>query len=281
MKSVFTAACAVFFSVLPVAGDELPAALDKPYLGCWLGFSESRDFEFLIGGDGDSELFFQKDRKRLTTGGCTLKIYYVLEEKVGQGSKARWSYRRMVEDGFEDFGKETADPPLDKPVSFTATYTGGSKVKVSHVFSKRGVEISTTIVDNGSAKGELRAGVKILVGDLFRHIDDEDLEKKGTEDKLEDTQVSILPVGERRAKRIKFEDYDENLSQLCPKGARAFALESDRYGDHEFQLTTANPEYGVISFDQKKQIIHGFYANWFPETAKMSEKDSRLVIRVK
>ena len=281
MKRVLAGACAAVLAVLPGGGAELPSALDKPYLGCWLGFSESRDFEFLIGGDGKSELFFEKDRKRLTTGGCTLKIYYVLEEQVGQGNKARWSYRRIVEDGFEDFGKETADPPLDKPISFTATYTGGVKVKVTHVFSKRGVEISTRIVDKGSAKGSLRAGVRILVGDLFRHIDDEDLEKKETEDKLEDTQISILPVGERRAKRIKFEDYDENLPEVCPKGARAFALESDRYGDHEFQLTTANPDCGVLSFNQKNKIIHGFHVNWFPEAGKVSDKDARLVIRVK
>ena len=66
--------------------EELPATLDKPYLGCWLAFSDSRDFEFVIGGDGDAELFFIKNRKRLSTGGCTLKIYYALEEKVkGKG----------------------------------------------------------------------------------------------------------------------------------------------------------------------------------------------------
>ena len=281
MKTVLSVACAAVAAILPTRSEELPASLDKPYLGCWLAFSESRDFEFLIGGDGDSELFFEKDRKRLMTGGCTLKVYYVLEERVGKGEKARWSYRRIVQDGFEEFGKETDDPPLGKPVSFTATYTGGTKVKVSHIFSKRGVEISTRIVDKGEARGELRAGVKILVGDLFRHIDDEDLEKKETEAKLEETEASVLPVGERRAKRIKFEDYEVNLTKEFPKGARAFALESDRYADHEFELTTANPDYGVISFEQKREVIHGFHVNWFPEPAKVSEKDARLVIRVK
>ncbi|MEC9054300.1 MAG: hypothetical protein VX633_03280 [Verrucomicrobiota bacterium] len=40
--------------LLPVGSEELPATLDKPYLGCWLAFSESRDFVFVIGGEGDA-----------------------------------------------------------------------------------------------------------------------------------------------------------------------------------------------------------------------------------
>ena len=267
---------------LPAASEELPATLDKPYLGCWLAFSESRDFEFVIGGDGDAELFFIKNRKRLSVGGCTLKIYYVVEEKVkGKGGASRWISRRMVQDGFEDFGKETAEPPLRKPLGFTATFTGGIKARIVHVFTKSGLEISTRIIDKGESKGDLRPGVKVLVGDLFRHIDDADLEKRETESKLEDTRISVLPVGGRRASRIKFEDYDSVLTEECPKGARAFALESDRYGDHEFQLTTANPDYGVIEFVQKKKIIHGFYVNWFPDPMKAEENDARLLIKVK
>ena len=262
--------------------DELPATLDKPYLGCWLAFSESRDFEFVIGGDGDAELFFIKNRKRLSIGGCTLKIYYALEEKIkGKGGEMRWISRKMVQDGFEDFGKETAEPPLRKPMGFTATYTGGVKVRITQVFTKDGMEISTKVIDKGESKGELRAGVKILVGDLFRQIDDADLEKRDTESKLEDTKISVREVGERRTARVKFEDYDVVLTEKFPKGVRAFALESDRYGDHEFQITTANPEYGVIEFVQRKKIIHGFYVNWYPDPKKAGEQDARLLFKVK
>ena len=66
---------------------------DKPFLGCFVGYAKARDFEFAIGGGGTSELFFRKDRKtRLQTGGTTLKIYFVLEEKVN-GNK--WTNRFM------------------------------------------------------------------------------------------------------------------------------------------------------------------------------------------
>ncbi|MBB81670.1 MAG: hypothetical protein CMN02_11905 [Roseibacillus sp.] len=262
--------------------DELPATLDKPYLGCWLAFSDSRDFEFVIGGDGDAELFFIKNRKRLSVGGCTLKIYYVLEEKIkGNGGKMRWISRKMIQDGFENFGKETAEPPLRKPIGFTASFTGGVKVRITKVFTKDGMEISTQVIDKGASKGELRAGVKILVGDLFRQIDDADLEKRETESKLEDTEISVRAVGARRTARVKFEDYDVVLTEKFPKGVRAFALESDRYGDHEFQITTANPEFGVIEFLQRKKIIHGFYVNWYPDPDKAGEQDARLLFKVK
>ncbi len=282
VKRVLSAVGAVLGIFSWAEAEELPAALDQPFLGCWLAFSDSRDFEFLIGGDGDAELFFEKNRERLTVGGCSLKIYYTVGERVkGKGGKTRWSYRRIVEDGFEDFGKETAEPPKGKPVSFTATFTGGIKVRITHVFSKSGVEISTKILEKGESKGDLRAGVKILVGDLFRHIEDEDLEEKETEAKLEDTRISVFPAGARRAKRIKFEDYDTVLTEECPKGARAFELESDRYGGHEFQLTTVNPDFGLLEFVQQKRLIHGFFVNWFPEPTKVDEKDARLEIRVK
>ena len=276
VKRVLSAVGAVLGIFSWTGAEELPAGLDKPFLGCWLAFSDSRDFEYLIGGDGDAELFFEKNRERLTVGGCSLKIYYTVGEQVkGKGGKPRWSYRRIVEDGFEDFEKETGEPPMGKPVSFTATFTGGIKVRITHV------EISTKILEKGESKGALRAGVKILVGDLFRHIEDEDLEEKETESKLEDTKISVFAAGARRASRIKFEDYDTVLTEECPKGARAFELESDRYGDHEFQLTTANPDFGLLEFVQQKRLIHGFFVNWFPEPTKVDEKDARLVIKVK
>ena len=187
----------------------------------------------------------------------------------------------MAQDGFEDFGKETAEPPLRKPIGFTATYTGGVKVRITKVFTKDGMEISTEVIDKGESKGELRAGVKILVGDLFRQIDDADLEKRDTESKLEDTEISVRAVGARRTARVKFEDYDVVLTEEFPKGVRAFALESDRYGDHEFQITTANPEFGIIEFLQRKKIIHGFYVNWYPDSEKAGEQDARLLFKVK
>ena len=112
--SALSVALALFSSA---GAEELPATLDNPYLGCWLAFAESRDFEFVIGGDGDAELFFQKDRKRLTIGGCTLKIYYSVEERVkAKEGKTRWSYRRIVEDGFEDFGVGRRDVRRPRPL---------------------------------------------------------------------------------------------------------------------------------------------------------------------
>lgn len=284
MKPVLMAALASLSCLFTASAEELPSSLDKPFLGCWVGFAGSRDFEFAIGGDGDSELFFFKDKKRLITGGCSLKIYYTVQEEIkDKGGKTRWINRTMADDGFSEFDKETAEPAVGKPVSFTATYTGDIKVKIAHVFSKGGVEISTVVLDKGKAKGKLRAGVKVVVGDMFRHIKDEDLEERGTEEKLEDTKAAVLPVGERRGKRIKFKDYDkkQNLAEMFPKGASKFSLESDRIGEHEYELSTANPDYGVLEFTQKAELMHGFSVNWWADPKKVKEKDARLVIKVK
>lgn len=264
--------------------DELPASLDKPFLGCWVAFADSRDFEFLIGGDGTSELFFKDGKTRLKTGGCTVNVYYALEEQVKEkGGKTRWINRAMKEDGFEDFDPETAEPALGKAVSFTATYTGGIKVRVSHFFTKDGVEIATKLLEKGSSKNDMRVGVRVLVGDMFRHIKDEDLEDRTTKSKLKESRIAVLPADSKRSsgKRIKFEDYELNLTELFPKGATRFSLESDRIADHEYELSTANPDYGLLEFRQTKKLLHGFLVNWWPDPEKTAEKDCRLVIEVK
>lgn len=263
--------------------EKLPNGLDKPFLGCWLGFAGSRDFEFAIGGDGTSELFFKKGRVRHTTGGCTLHLHYVLEERIkNKGGKARWSSRQMQEDGFEDFGEETAQPEPGIPFSFTATYTGEVKVRITHVFTREGVEISTKVVGNKTGN-EVRAGVRIVVGDMFRHIKEEELKGRELRSKVKESEIVVWPVDARKTagEKIKFHDLDVNLSQVFPRGARKFVLESDRIADHEYQLSTADERCGRLEFRQKKVLLHGFNLYWWPDPAMVDNADCRLVIAVK
>jgi hypothetical protein len=257
-------------------GGELPLIFDKPFLGCFVGYAGARDFEFAIGGGGTSELFFRKDRKtRLQTGGTTLKIYYVLEEKL-DGKK--WTNRFMSEDGFATSFKETATPELGKPVTFTATYTGDTKVEITHIFTKSSVEISTRVVEK-TTKNEVRVGVKVVAGDLYRHIKEE-ITKREARTKIKKGRIEVWPVGSKRSKRIDLSDLELKLPEEFPKGASKFSLESDRIADHEYSLTTADPALGNITFKQRNELFHGFSLYWWPDPAKVKEKDARLVIEV-
>ena len=271
-------ATAFVCSATGLAG-ELPIIFEKPFLGCFVGFSESRDFEFAIGADGSSELFFRKGKKeRLTTGGTTLNIYYVLEEK--QKGKQKWTNRMMTEDGFETSFKETVTPERGKPISFTATYTGDTKVEVTHVFSKDGVEISTRILGK-KTENELRVGVKVVIGDMYRHIK-EKLTERELKSKIKKSRMQVWPVDSKRSsgKKIDLYEIDIKMQEEFPKGATKFAMESDRLADHGYTISTADPKLGIIEFKQTKDLYHGFSLYWWPDPAKSKEKGSRMVIEV-
>lgn len=260
------------------AAAELPIILKKPYLGYFLAYDESRDFRFGVGGDGSSELFFKKDDGNLLkTNGCTLRIDYVLEERI----KDRWVNRSMREDQFTTSVEATATPEPEKPISFTATYTGDTKVEVTHTFTRDGLAIRTALAEK-TTENPVRVGVRIVVGDLYRHVKEGELDERDIEDKVEDSEVTVWPVGgsSRSGEGIDFDELDANLQKLFPKGATKVSLESDRLAEHEFTLFTADEDFGTFAFRQKKPLYHGFSIYWWPDPAKMADEDCRLVIEV-
>lgn len=279
MKAILLATVPILLPAAPLMAAELPALYDKPFIGCFVGFSEARDFQFAIGADGSSELYFMEGRdQRLTTTGTTLKIYYVLEERAA--GKEKWTSRRMAEDGFETAHKATMSPALDKPITFTATYTGDTKVEISHLFTKDGVEITTKVVEK-KTENEVRTGVKVLVGDMYRHLREEFTERE-LKAKIKDGRLEVWPRGSDKSsgEKIDLHELDVKLPEAFPKGASRFSLKSDRIADHEYTITTANEKFGVIEFLQTRELYHGFYLTWWPDPAKSAEKDCRMVITV-
>lgn len=279
MKAFSLAAAAILAGSAAGPAGELPVIFEKPFLGCFLGFTEAREFQFALGGDGSSELFFMKDRdQRLSSGGLTVKFDYVLEEQ--EKGKKRWTNRTMQEDGFETSQKATVTPELDKPITFTATYTGGTKVEITHLFTKETVEIRTRILEKTTAN-PVRAGVRILVGDMYRHIKEE-LDERELKSKIKDSRIQVWPVGSRRSsgERIDLHEIDVKLQEKFPEGATKFQLESDRLADHEYTITTADERYGRLEFRQTRDLYHGFSVYWWPDPAKAAEKDCRMIFEV-
>jgi hypothetical protein len=227
MKGQLIALGGTVLAVVTGGAGELPALLEKPFLGCFIGFQESRDFQFALGADGSSELFFMKERDvRLTTNGTTLKIYYVLEEI--QDDKEGWKNRRMQEGGFETAHEATIEPEPGAPMTFVATYTGGTKVQITHVFTDDGVQISARIIERES-ENEMRAGVRVVVGDLYGHLESS-LDERDLRRKIDDSRIEVWPTGSTNSsgERIDLHEGDVVLQEKFPKGARKVALESPR-----------------------------------------------------
>lgn len=264
---------AVMGLAIRVPGGELPAVQEKPFLGSFLGFSGSRDFDFAVGADAESELFFKERRERLKLNDSVIRFYYVLEEKI----KDRWISRRMTEDGFETAYDATDEPEPGKPISFVATFTGETKVEIVHVFGKDTVTIANRIVDK-KTENEVRVGVKIVIGDLYRHLTGEVSERE-LRSKIKKSTVTVEPV-EGKKTRLDL-DKKFTLQEEFPKGARSFSLKSDRIGGHEFMVRTEESALGRFEFRQTREAYHGFPFLWWPNPEKNGEKGARLVVEVK
>ncbi len=279
MKTLPTVALALLLLVPGEGrGGELPAIYEKPFLGCFVGFRESRDFDFAIGADGTSELFFKEGDERLSLHGSSIKFRYILEEQ--QKGKTKWTNRTMQEDGFETTQKETASPEPGKPVTFTATFTGDTKVEITHVFSRDSVLIRTRILEK-KTEGKVRVGVRVSVGDLYRHIK-EKLPERELKSKIKDSELRVWPVEGRSSSGEKIELYEDlKLQEEFPKGATKFSLESDRIGDKEIIFSTGNEDLGWFQFRQTRELYHGFSTYWYPDPEKSAEQDCHLVVEVK
>jgi len=259
----------VVLGVGGVQAGELPVWTDKPYMGCFVGY-EARNFDFGLGGDGTSELHL-KDRKKRLSYSLHFSLRYVLEEEI----KGKWVRRQLAEDGFETAQTATITP--EKPITFTATYTGDTKVRIGHEFGKKGIAIRSEIIGKKTAN-PVRAGVEVVVPDLYRHLEaglsERELKKK--------IRRSEIEVTSKEGKRAKFDLYeDENLEKLFPGGARRFAIESERIDGKEVVLATESEELGILTFRQGKKLLHGLSVFWWPDSLKKSEAGCRLWVEVK
>jgi len=257
------------FGVAGLRAGELPLLQEKPHLGYFTVY-ETRHFDFAIGGDAESEIFFKERRERLSKWRA-FKVRYLLEEKI----EGRWVRRKMREEGFGTTAKASAAP--EKPVLFTATHTGGTKVEISHGFDNRRVWIGTRIVESPT-RNPVRAGVEVVVPDLFYYLK-RDIEERDLKRKVGRSRVTVVPV-EGRRERIRFHEI-KDLDDLFPKGAREVSIESDRIAGARVTFSTAGDTTGAIKFDQRKHLYHGFNLLWWPDPVKDGSMGCRLLIEVR
>jgi hypothetical protein len=251
--------------------------IDKPWLGCFAGF-ESSGFDVAVGADGESLVYFKSRGKRLSDT-VAAKLNYFVEEEI----KGKWVRRQMQEDGFDT--KQEPNPDAER-VTFTATFTGDTKMEIDHVFNRSEILVSARIVDKKTSN-PVRVAVQTLVGDLYRNIE-RDVDKEDLEDVLEEkikkTRLEIVPV-EGRAKKYDLgetmrESEKEEFESLIPE-LKEVQLSSERIGSQSITWTTEEEDFGSLELKQTKPLYHGFYVIWRPDPAKAGEEKSRLSIEVK
>lgn len=254
-----------------LVAEELPMLQDKPWLGCFAGH-EGRGFDFGLGNDGKSEIHFKKGSTRISVF-SVFGVNYILEEEIN----GKWVSRQIKEDGFE-----TKDKPSDEPekVNFIATYTGDTKVEITHEFEKGEVIIETKIVAK-TTENKLRCGVRVAIPDLWRSIKEDDLSERELKKKV-DGEVRGETIKDKRVKADLYKKPMLGEPEYFGDGARTFSFESDKIAGREMLLSTVDEDSGYIEVRQtKKEAYHGFYLHWWPNPAKAGTDGARMRIQVK
>lgn len=244
-----------------VFGGTLPSLQDKPWLGCFAGY-EDRSFDFALGTGGESDLFFKEGGDRVSRF-LAFKVRYVLEEKIND----RWVRRTMAEDGFETSDKATDDP---EKMTFTATYTGDTKVEVVHEFEKGEVLIGIKIVEK-KTDNPIRCGVVVTIPDIYRGLEEGELSKRDLRKKV-DAEVEGETLEGKRLKADLYELPKLGSADYFEGGAKTFTIEAERIAGREVTLSLAEEETGRIDVDQTRPAMHGFSLNWWPDPEKTGAK---------
>lgn len=249
---------------------ELPQLTEKPWLGCFAGH-EGRGFDFAVQSDGESKIYFKRGSKRLSFS-TIFPVYYILEEEIN----GKWVSRRMQEDGFET-GQEATDEP--EKLTFTATYTGDTKVEITHEFDREGVVIGTRILEK-TTTNPIRCGVRVTIPDLYRNLEEDGkLDERELKRKV-DAEVS----GETRSgEGVKADLYEKpqlDGPDYFPDGARTFTFECEKIDGQELTLSTVDESAGWIQIEQTKTAFNGFNLFWWPDPAKAGTPGARLKIEV-
>ena len=255
-----------------VAMGNLGSLDEKPWIGIFAGI-DGRSFDFALGGDGESEVFFKKSGKRASLH-TTMKIRYVLQEQIN----GKWVTRQMDEDSLES----KSEPSIEHDeVKFTATYTGDTKVEITHAFDNSDVEIGVKIVEK-TTKNPVRAGVYVNAPDFHKHLRDvEEMKERDLKKKISDVKVEVTPLEGRKEKMRDLHEKETNLAEKFAKGAKEVSFESDSIAGKEVTLSTKDEDLGVLMFQQNKMLYNGFQAFWWPKPDKTGEADCRLLIEVK
>jgi hypothetical protein len=245
---------------------------DKPWIGIFAGV-DGRNFDFALGGDGESEVFFKKSGKRGSIH-RTMIVRYVLQEQIN----GKWVTRRMDEESLESKSK----PGLKHDeVRFTATYTGDTKVEVVHEFDGSEVAIGVKIVESVT-RNPLRVGVYVNTPDFHQHMQDEDeMKERDLKKKIDDVRIEVVPLEGRKERVRDLHEEDTNLVKMFAKGALAVSFEADAMVGKEVTLSTRDETLGKFAFQQNKKLYHGFQTFWWPTPDKTGHEDCRLVIEVR
>jgi hypothetical protein len=252
--------------------DELPSLDEKPWLGVYLA-NQGRGYDFTFGTEGKAQLHLKEGRER-DNAFSYFSIAYVLEEKMGE----KWVSRKMASDGFTS--THGASDDLEES-TVVATYTGDTKVAITHKFEKGEIMVSGEIVEK-TTKNPLRFGVTLSVPYIWRKTGDEEPSKRDLRDKIKDAEFRTVRASD--GKRLKYEMWDEvklaDADELGG-GATEVGIDVKRFGGRKVTLSLGDPESGLLRPVNVGPLYSGIRVHWTVVEDLLGKEDGYLRIEIR
>jgi len=246
---------------------ELPVHADRTeWLGYFIGW-DGRKFDYGVGSEDLEGLLHPKKGKARTTH-REVKVNFVVQEEI----KGKWVTRKAVKEGGYTTTAKEAILNSKKPVDFTLTVTGGTKVEFLHAVSSKGVMVKPKVIDK-KTENPIRVGLKFSLR-AFHSI------KSDTEEeKIEKAIRNDVFIGKRlkdgKKVKVKFSDTEVDLNdeKHFAEGMSELEIKSKQYGSDSFVIELGSDKVGVLDVDAKKEIYRGLTIYWWADNEKLGERD--------
>ncbi|MCH1508689.1 MAG: hypothetical protein L7T84_05760 [Akkermansiaceae bacterium] len=246
---------------------ELPVHADRTeWLGYFIGW-EGRKYDYGVGSE-DLEGLLHPKKGKTRTSHKEVKVNFVVQEEI----KGKWVTRRPVsEDPFTTTAKE-AILNSKKPVDFTVTVTGDTKVEFVHAVSSKGVMVKPKVIEK-KTENPIRVGLKFSLR-AFHSI------KSDTEEeKIEKAIRSDVFIGKRlkdgKKVKVKFSDTEVDLNdeKHFAAGMSELEIKSKQYGSDSFVIEQGSEKIGALEVEAKSEIYRGLTIYWWANNDKLGERD--------
>ena len=247
------------------ANPQLPQMSDKTeWLGYFVGWEE-RNYVFGIGADG--ELNMQPKKSGKVISHRHVEGRYLVQEEI----KGKWVTRSFLpEGGLVSYDPKGLDP--EKPVTIVATVTGDTKVEWVHMISDGRVVVKPRILEK-KTENPVRVGFLLSLPTLYRI--DSDTDKRELKKKLGSDAVEGRRLKDGKKVRVKFVDVDEDINseENLKDGASEIEVKSDQLGGKSLIFKQSADDAGRIELEAKGPLHKSFKMMWWPDPAKLGEKD--------
>ena len=183
---------------------ELPVHADRTeWLGYFIGW-DGRKYDYGVGSE-DLEGLLHPKKGKSRTSHKEVKVNFIVQEEI----KGKWVTRKALKEGGYTTTAKEAILNSKKPVDFTLTVTGDTKVEFVHAVTSKGVMVKPKVIEK-KTENPIRVGLKFSLRS-FHSI------KSDTEpEKIEKAIKSDVFIGKRlkdgKKVKVKFEDTDVDLN---------------------------------------------------------------------